>query len=264
MTVEFFKYQGTGNDFIIIDQRNKCLPLTQTQIKFLCDRKFGIGADGLMFYDNSLEFDFSMTYFNSDGEKGSMCGNGGRCLAAFSRYIGNKNTMMKFTAVDGIHEAEIIDSDKNSSYVKLKMMDRPEYKIMDQYFEVDTGSPHYITFEKNIDELDVLLEGRKIRYNSIYRSEGINVNFVEAKNNQLFVRTYERGVENETLSCGTGVTASTIAYSIKTKNTNSFQQYNILSLGGNLKVEFNYENEQFQNIWLSGAAKLVFKGQIEI
>lgn len=264
MTVDFYKYQGTGNDFIIIDQRNKSLHLTSEQIKLLCDRKFGVGADGLMFYDTSDEFDFSMTYFNADGNEGSMCGNGGRCMVAFSRYIGNTNTLVKFTAVDGLHEAEILHNDDHSSYVKLKMGDHPDYKSVEDHFIIDTGSPHFVTFLEGVDKIDVFNAGKTIRNSKLYQEKGINVNYVEAKSNQLFVRTYERGVEDETLSCGTGVTASAIAYAIKSSNTDIQQSYNILTLGGQLKVEFRFENNQFKDIWLIGPGTHVFTGQIEI
>lgn len=264
MTIEFYKYQGTGNDFVIIDQRNQSLRLSSDQIKLICDRKFGVGADGMMFYSNSDDFDFSMSYFNADGKKGSMCGNGGRCLVAFSRYIGNTNPKVKFIAVDGIHEAEVLYNDDQSSYVKLKMGDLPIYKIKDHYFEIETGSPHYVTFKKGINQIDVFKEGKSIRNNNLYKENGINVNFVEVRQDQLFVRTYERGVEDETLSCGTGVTASAIAHSLNSGNTAIQQSYTILTLGGQLKVDFRFENKQFQNIWLSGPGTLVFKGQIEI
>ncbi len=262
MTIEFYKFEGSGNDFIIIDNRNLQNKLTIAQIKKLCDRKFGIGADGLMLYDESIDFDFNMTYFNADGKEGSMCGNGGRCMIAFSHFLNHKSKHL-FNAVDGFHEGNVIESiSTNQWLVDLKMSDVSEYKQINESFELDTGSPHLVNFHTEVDAIDVFKRGKDIRYSPAYAEKGINVNFVSQKKNILFVRTYERGVENETLSCGTGVTASALAYA--QKNNIAKGLIKIQTLGGNLEVRFSKENDTFKNIWLKGPATLVFKGEIEI
>lgn len=262
MTIEFYKFEGSGNDFIIIDNRKLQINLSNAQIQKLCDRKFGIGADGLLIYSESREFDFNMTYFNADGYEGSMCGNGGRCMIAFSYFLGNINKQ-KFDAADGYHEGNVIESiSVNQWLVDLKMTNISDYKQINNSFEINTGSPHFINFVEKVNNIDVFTEGKKIRNNSTYAENGINVNFVEQNNNNLFVRTYERGVENETLSCGTGVTASALAFAIK-KNLNE-GNVKIQTLGGHLEVRFTKENNTFKDIWLRGPATLVFKGKIEI
>src|SRR6185503_10613186 len=209
MRTEFFKYQGTGNDFVIIDNRNgHDLKLTTQQVKKLCDRKFGVGADGLMLLNDRPGFDFEMVYFNSDGREGTMCGNGGRCLIKFAESIGIQKEMYRFIAMDGEHEARI----DGAGIVYLKMNDVDMIVNHHSDFLVDTGSPHYIKLVPQLATLDVVKKGREIRYSREFEKEGINVNFVEQMDepDKIFVRTYERGVENETLSCGTGVTAAAL------------------------------------------------------
>ena len=258
MKVEFYKYQGTGNDFIILDNRDgEYSKLNEKQIENLCDRKFGIGADGLMLLGNADGYDFSMKYFNSDGKEGSMCGNGGRCMVQFANDMGIKKQDYKFIAVDGDHLASF----NENGDVKLKMQDVNGVNSVGEDKVLNTGSPHYVKNITGLKELDVFNEGRKIRYSELFKQDGINVNFVEQHEDRLSLRTYERGVEDETLSCGTGATAAAIASS----STLGKHHVNINVLGGTLEVEFERINPNLINdIWLIGAAKFVYKGQISI
>jgi diaminopimelate epimerase len=261
MRTEFFKYQGTGNDFVIIDNRNgHDLQLTFEQVKKLCDRRFGIGADGLMLLNEKPGYDFEMIYYNSDGKEGSMCGNGGRCLIKFAESIGIQKELYKFAATDGEHEARI-DGD---GIVYLKMNDVDIILTHHSDFMVDTGSPHYVKLVPQLASLDVVKKGREIRYSREFEKEGINVNFVEQLDepDKIFVRTYERGVENETLSCGTGVTAAAL---VCYHNENGFNEVEVKTLGGRLNVEFDrIDDGKFRNVWLCGPAERVFDGIIEI
>jgi diaminopimelate epimerase len=257
MEIPFYKYQGTGNDFVMIDNRKTqwVNPENTNLIKLLCDRKFGIGADGLILLQDLKDFDFEMVYFNSDGKTSSMCGNGGRCIAAFANYLGVVDRDCSFMAIDGEHEAKI-----DGDYVELKMSDVNDIEIGEDYFVLDTGSPHYVIFVEDLDDINVVDLGQMIRYNERFRKEGINVNFVEKGDNQLLIGTYERGVEDETLSCGTGVTAAALSFA--TKNSQSIDnQINIKSKGGNLTVKFKKGKEgKFTDIWLGGKAERVFSG----
>ena len=261
MRTEFFKYQGTGNDFVIIDNRNgHDLKLSLEKVKKLCDRRFGIGADGLMLLNDKTGYDFEMVYYNSDGREGSMCGNGGRCLIKFADSIGIQKEIYKFVATDGEHEARI-DGD---GMVYLKMNDVDVIVSHHGDFMVDTGSPHYVKLVPQLATFDVFKKGRDIRYSREFEKEGINVNFVEQLDepDKIFVRTYERGVENETLSCGTGVTAAAL---VCYHNENGFNEVEVKTLGGKLYVEFDrVDDSKFRNIWLCGSAKRVFNGSIEI
>ncbi len=260
MKLNFSKYQGTGNDFILIDNLSgEFDKLEIPQIQYLCDRKFGIGADGLIKINKSEIADFEVEYFNSDGSK-SFCGNGGRCAVAFARKINLIENSTTFDAIDGIHTAYFQDKD-----VCLKMIDVHEIQTHDTDYELYTGSPHYVKFVENALDVDVLKEGRKIRYAPDYNDEGINVNFVEVLNqSELEIVTYERGVENETLSCGTGITASAIAYSIKTQ-LNGFQEIKIHTKGGKLNVKFNKTSKNsFEEVFLIGPAQFVFEGIIDL
>jgi len=258
MTHTFYKYQGTGNDFVIIDNRQNNFNKNNTKlIAHLCDRRFGVGADGLILLENDKSSDFRMVYYNADGNESSMCGNGGRCIVAFAKMIGIITSKTTFIAIDGLHHASI-----DNEYVKLQMQDVSTVTKTNDHVFLDTGSPHHITFKEDLAVLNVKAEGAKIRYSSLYGKPGSNVNFVEKIDNQTFaVRTYERGVEDETLSCGTGVTAVALAmhYIGETKK-------NVLTLkavGGDLKVSFEKDAQGYNNIWLQGPAKQVFKGDIE-
>ena len=200
MKIEFYKYQGTGNDFIILDNRKKDYSLLNTSaIHSLCDRRYGIGGDGLMLLNDRNGYDFEMKYYNADGNESSMCGNGGRCLVKFAYHMGIHRSTYKFMAVDGEHEAEI-DTDET---VSLRMKDVAGVKKFKGDNLLNTGSPHYVSFRSEIDKINVVSEAHKIRYNDIFAKEGINVNFVETNTGKVKMRTYERGVEDETLSCGT-------------------------------------------------------------
>ena len=259
MNVAFYKYQGTGNDFIIIDNRTNEINLTPLQVKKMCDRRFGIGADGLMLLGAEAGYDFTMTYYNADGNESTMCGNGGRCLVKFAYHQGMRRNTYNFLAIDGKHEAIIDDN----GWVNLKMQDVHGIKRIYTDSVLNTGSPHYIKPVTDLRRVDVCKEGKSIRNSNGYKEKGINVNFVEEGNDDnLFVRTYERGVENETLSCGTGVTAAALVYA---HNEMGFNRIDITTLGGKLAVEFDKMGEDnFENIWLCGPAEFVFKGTIEI
>lgn len=259
MVLNCYKYQGTGNDFVLIDNRDNSISLSTEQIKWLCDRRFGIGADGLMLLELAPNVDFKMVYYNSDGNQSSMCGNGGRCIVAFAKQLEIINNEAKFLAIDGLHDAKI-----NEDSISLKMNDVRTVEQGNDYFYLNTGSPHYVKFVSDIETFDVYNEGIKIRYNSRFFDEGTNVNFIQKKENELFVRTYERGVENETLSCGTGVTAAALVAAISGVNT-SKNSCVIKTLGGTLNVKYEKVLENtFYNIWLEGPAQFVFKTEIEI
>ena len=259
MKLNCYKYQGTGNDFVLIDNRDNSISLSIEQIKWLCDRRFGIGADGLMLLELAPNVDFKMVYYNSDGNESSMCGNGGRCITAFAKKIGVIENEAKFIAIDGLHEAKIIED-----WISLKMNDVRNIEVGNDFFYLNTGSPHYVKFVSDLENVDVYSEGKKIRYNSRFEAEGTNVNFIEKKENELFVRTYERGVENETLSCGTGVTTAALVTAISGASTTK-NNCAIKTLGGNLNVKFEKVLENtFYNIWLEGPATFVFKTEIEL
>jgi diaminopimelate epimerase len=260
MHVEFFKYQGTGNDFVILDNRKgRYSNITTAQVKFICDRRFGIGADGLMMLNAHNEYDFEMKYYNADGRESSMCGNGGRCLVKFAQHAGIMRNNYKFLAVDGEHEASI----NMDGIVSLKMQDVKKVEYRRGHYILNTGSPHYVEVTDNVRHLDVFHKGREIRYSPEFEKEGINVNFVEQDEeaDKIFVRTYERGVENETLSCGTGVTAAAL---VCHHNDNGFNTVEVETPGGQLSVEYDKIGDSFKNIWLNGPADKVFDGTIEI
>jgi diaminopimelate epimerase len=260
MILHFFKYQGTGNDFILIDNRKNEVSLSMEQIHRLCDRRFGIGADGLMLLNEKAGYDFEMKYYNSDGNEGSMCGNGARCMIKFVYHLGIHRELYKFLAVDGAHEAEI-DTD---GIVSLKMKDVRTIKKFHGDFIVDTGSPHYIKLVAHVMDIDVFKKGYEIRHSKEFEDEGINVNFVEQTDevDKIIVRTYERGVEDETLSCGTGVTAAAL---VCYHNENGFNEVEVKTSGGDLTVEFDrVDDDRFENIWLCGPAERAFEGTVEI
>jgi diaminopimelate epimerase len=259
MRLHFYKYQGTGNDFIMIDNRNLSFQKTNTYlVNKLCDRRFGIGADGLILLEPSEKSDFKMVYFNADGNEGSMCGNGGRCIVAFAKQLDLIKNETTFDAVDGLHYATI-----ENGIVSLKMIDVKSIELSNTHSFLNTGSPHHINFSENIDTINVKELGAKIRYGAPYFKEGTNVNFAEKTSDNSFkVRTYERGVEDETLACGTGVTAVAIAaHKSNLTNNNSIK---IKVLGGDLEVSFNKENDTYKNVFLKGPAQFVFEGNILI
>tara|TARA_R110001583_G_scaffold58714_7_gene174848 strand:- start:7315 stop:8094 length:780 start_codon:yes stop_codon:yes gene_type:complete len=259
MELQFFKYQGTGNDFIMIDNRSLFFPKTDIKlINKLCDRRFGIGADGLILLEPSENEDFTMVYYNADGNEGSMCGNGGRCLVAFAKQLGIIKKETTFNAVDGLHYATI-----ENGVVSLKMIDVNEIKLSNSYSFLNTGSPHHISFCDNVSKVNVKELGAKIRYGSPYFKAGTNVNFAEQiTENSFKVRTYERGVEDETLACGTGVTAVAVAANKTNKTTSNLIKIEVL--GGNLEVSFDKKGENYINVFLTGPAQFVFEGKISI
>lgn len=259
MKIHFFKYQGAGNDFVVIDNRRLTFPASDVErVARLCDRRFGVGADGLMLLQNHPQYDFEMRYFNSDGREASMCGNGGRCIVAFAGKLGVIETQTTFLAVDGPHEATLGPADE----VNLKMSDVTDVEISGNEYYLDTGSPHFVRFVESLDGLDVFAEGRAVRYNDRFREKGTNVNFVTLADNALTVYTYERGVEAETLACGTGITASALSAALKTGLQKGM--FPVKAKGGNLSVSFEKSNGGFRNIWLKGPATFVFEGTIEI
>jgi diaminopimelate epimerase len=257
MKIEFYKYQGTGNDFVIMDNRQgEYSDLKTEQVKFICERRFGIGADGLMLLNLAEGYDFEMKYYNADGKESSMCGNGGRCLVKFARDMGIVKESYRFIAVDGPHEASFGDN----GWVRLKMKDVNEMDDDNGNCVLDTGSPHYVKIVNDVKEYDVFEEGRRIRNSKKYKEEGINVNFVEMEHSGIYVRTYERGVENETYSCGTGVTASALACAHHT----GFNRVSVQTLGGSLAVEFYKNEDHFTDICLCGPATFVFTGVLQL
>ena len=257
MTIPFYKYQGTGNDFIMIDNRQSIFFKNDAKlVASLCDRRFGIGADGLILLENDNLSDFKMVYFNADGNRGSMCGNGGRCTVAFAKHLDIISDTATFTAVDGIHKA-ILDEGR----VSLQMQEVSEIMIKPNAIFLDTGSPHHVQLVNDLEDFEVFREGKKLRY-GLYGKAGSNINFVEQLDDFTFaVRTYERGVEDETLSCGTGVTAVALAMH-KTGRTTA-NEVNIRTQGGDLKVEFEQDGNSYKNIYLIGPAEQVFKGEME-
>lgn len=260
MLLTFYKYQGTGNDFIMVDNRLDSFPKENTQlIEQLCDRRFGIGADGLILLENHTTYHFKMVYFNSDGNESSMCGNGGRCLVAFAKQLGIIEATAEFEAVDGYHYAKIIGDD----LVSLQMKDVDRIAVHQDYSFLNTGSPHHVQLVSNLKNLDVKTEGAKIRYSDLYGKAGSNINFVHQLENDIFaVRTYERGVEDETLSCGTGATAVAIAmhHVGKTKSNSIDLQVE----GGKLSVQFKENNGVYSDVFLVGPATFVFEGTIDL
>lgn len=255
--IKFYKYQGAGNDFILIDNRTSVFdPNDRILIEKLCDRRFGIGADGLMLLQDNKNFDFEMKYYNADGKEGSMCGNGGRCIVAFARDLGIIDSETDFLAVDGPHEATI-----QGPQVDLGMIDVNQVERDGQAYVLNTGSPHYVEILPELDKIDMFSQGRAIRNNAVYNQEGINVNFVQPEGQGYFVRTYERGVEDETLACGTGATAAAIAMAMHTNQTGEIR-IPIRVLGGQLFISFLREADSFTNVRLVGPANFVFQGEI--
>lgn len=255
MKLHFTKYQGTGNDFVLIDNRTGVFPKDDLElVRKLCDRRFGIGADGLMLIENSKEADFNMIYFNSDGSK-SLCGNGSRCSIHFAHSLGMIAEQTSFLTTDGLHQAFLQDG-----WVHFQLHDINQVSAQGDDFFVENGSPHHVQFVENVDEFDVYSHGQAIRYADQYKPGGTNVNFVELTERGIKVRTYERGVENETLSCGTGVTAAAIVAAIKGKAS----PVRIQTMGGDLEVSFEKKDNTYKNVFLAGPATPVFEGRIEI
>ncbi len=265
---KFYKYHGAGNDFIIMYDENanifNHISDPQMLISALCHRRFGIGADGLMLLQNDEKYDFKMVYFNSDGQRGTMCGNGGRCLVKFAFDSGKVNHSTRFLASDGMHEASVLENNGRESIVSLGMNDVKDPEHQGNTFILNTGSPHLVLFVQDLHGMNVYEEGRKIRYSPEWEKDGINVNFVEVTEDQLLIRTYERGVENETWACGTGVTAAAIAaHAAGVKRDNN--EYTLQAKGGTLRVNFDYTPDRiYKNVKLTGPAVKVFEGESDL
>lgn len=255
MKLRFYKYQAAGNDFVVVDNRDQQFFPNPKQASFLCDRRFGVGADGVILVDRDNAADFSIRYYNPDGTQ-SLCGNGCRSAVALARQLGLAGTASTFSAYDGIHKAEWLE-DKN---IRIQMNDVGEVKTVYDGYYLDTGSPHFVRFVKSVEDYPVVEEGRKLRYDTIF-PHGANANFVEVVDDHtLTIRTYERGVEQETLACGTGATATAIAATFLGMKS----PITLKARGGILNVAFDHRPNGFTNIYLSGPAKLVFEGQIEL
>ena len=262
MKLPFYKFHGAGNDFVIVDlsKHDQALKLKAEDVKHICERRFGIGADGLMIIAPSDIADFEMIYYNSDGNLSTMCGNGGRCIVKLASELGVfEGVNCSFQAIDGIHKAKLLEN----GLVTLEMKDVDEIISYNDGFIIDTGSPHYVKYCATLSDFDVVKEGREIRNSAPFKKDGINVNFVKAVGDKLLIRTYERGVENETLACGTGVTAAAIIHCFEHRD-NGFQEVDIEARGGSLKVSMNKEESIFTDVWLTGPAQKVFTGTIEI
>ncbi len=264
MLLHFYKYEGAGNDFIIIDNRTNELVLDKENIVSLCLRHFGIGADGLMLLeDKTKDVDFVMKFFNPDGSSEMMCGNGGRCIVRFASDLGIiKGEGTVFLAPDGQHSAEIL-ADGN---IALRMQDVNIFETYEEGIWCSTGASHFVVACENVKNEDVYNRGRKLRYDSRFEKHGgVNVNFyTEIEDNHVLVRTYERGVENETLACGTGITATALCYALKNDFTNGQHTIKVSTLHNSLQVSFLKKSNSFLNISLIGPAKKVFEGNIEI
>lgn len=261
MNLHFYKYQGAGNDFILIDNRDNSVDHRNPKlISSLCDRRFGIGGDGLMLLQNKEGYDFEMVYYNADGQPSSMCGNGGRCIVAFAKFLGVIDTETEFLAVDGPHHAKIT---AEGNWVSLQMIDVNDVTRDAEAYVLNTGSPHYVKLVDGLAERDMYTEGYAIRNNETYHEKGINVNFVEPMDEGYFVRTFERGVEDETYACGTGVTAVALAMAQHKEQTGHVTTP-IKVLGGNLNIRFDYDGKVFTEIFLEGPAERVFEGDVVI
>ena len=259
MLVRFSKYHGAGNDFIIIDNRQGViLNEDHTVIRGLCDRHLGIGADGLILLTGHDEYDFEMSYFNADGLEGSFCGNGARCIAAFAYTSGIAGKSMRFKASDGVHNA-MVEEDK----IRVKMSDVTRVEKKEGFFFLDTGSPHAVFSRSDVRTMDAVGAGKRIRYSKLFEPAGTNVDFFQKEGNTLFIRTYERGVENETLSCGTGVVAAALC--AVSDGVIDNPPVPVQTRGGKLEVDFTITRDnQAVDIWLTGPVRFVFKGEIEI
>lgn len=256
MNIKFYKYHGTGNDFIIIDDRNKFFDYTNFKlIASLCKRSTGVGADGLILLRSHDKFDFEMLYFNSNGYESTLCGNGARCIVSLANKLGIIKFNTVFKAIDGAHNAKI-----TNNVVSIQMNDVFSIENNNNMCVLNTGSPHCVKLVDDIDNFDVFNNGRQLRNSTEFVGDGINVNFAQIKSNVLHVRTYERGVEAETLSCGTGVVASAISVHRLSLIKNNV--IDVKTMGGNLSVSFENNNQYYQNIWLSGPAIFVYSGII--
>lgn len=254
--IKFSKFHGAGNDFIMINATNEELLLSEELIYKMCDRRLGIGADGLIILMPSENHDFRMRYYNCDGKESTFCGNGGRCIAAFAHYQNIIKNTATYEAVDGIHKVKVTEISSNEYHVELTMRDILSYKLENDSLLINTGSPHYVKKVDDLETLDIIKDGASIRYDKNISSDGVNVDFLVNRDGKMHIRTYERGVENETLACGTGVTASAIAASLWYGGNN----IDIYTQIAKLNVRFDKDNNTFKNVVLSGPATHVFDG----
>jgi len=262
LRLRFYKYHGTGNDFLLVDNREGLFKPQMQVIALLCHRRFGIGADGLILLNTVEGYDFGMQYFNADGRESTMCGNGGRCVVAFADFLSLSAGPFRFQGIDGEHTGIILRKSGTICEVRLSMQPVKECKNSDDYYLLDTGSPHLVRFVDDPGAVDVVSEGRRIRNLPEFMPDGINVNFARYNENELIVRTYERGVEDETLSCGTGVTAAALAYaSVTNLHTGPVR---VSTNGGILTVYFEKSTAGYSDIYLEGGAVRVFQGETEI
>jgi diaminopimelate epimerase len=261
VNIQFYKYQGAGNDFVLVDNRQNMVDHNNPAlIAKICDRRFGVGGDGMMFLQQKAGYDFEMVYYNADGQPSSMCGNGGRCIVAFAKYLGVIESETNFLAVDGPHYAKI---SAEGDWVSLQMIDVEQISRDGEAYVLNTGSPHYVLQTDDLKSKNVFHDGQAIRNNATYRQKGINVNFIEPLNGGYFVRTFERGVEDETFACGTGVTAVALAMAKHNQQTGHITTP-IKVLGGDLNIRFDYDGKKFTDIFLEGPAKLVFEGNVAV
>jgi len=259
-SIRFSKYHGTGNDFVIVDNRNRVFDSDNNDlVMHICHRRFGVGADGFLLLESSDKGAFAMRYYNSDGRESTMCGNGGRCLVAFARQLGlvKDGELVEFEAIDGLHHAVCM-----GDIISLKMVDVKGIEELDGGFYLDTGSPHFVRYVDDLQGTDVYKEGSKLRYSNMFGDGGANINFVRYnKAGHISLRTYERGVEDETWSCGTGTVASVLT---------SYYRFGGPLIwdadvkGGKLKVSFTPAGRgSFTDIRLDGPAKFVFEGTLD-
>ncbi len=275
--MEFYKYQGAGNDFLIADNRKGEYSLSTADIAALCERRYGVGADGLMLLEDAEGWDFRMVYYNSDGSGGMMCGNGGRCIVAFAEQLGIRpanGSRYEFIAADGPHSAEISQTYSGAKSVRLRMKDVFEItQTLGGYF-LDTGTRHFVKFVDNLEDYNVFGEGRALRYNPEFAPIGTNVNFAEPEQGILHVRTYEKGVEAETFACGTGIVATAYAalyhYSLDKESRRNFKDIicfyrdgrvhvDLQAVRDSLSVDFLRAEGGIKDVWLTGPAAYVCK-----
>lgn len=256
MQIEFSKYQGTGNDFILIDNRQgQCDNLSQSDIQCYCDRRFGIGADGLILIQLCPDAAFEMVYYNADGSQ-SFCGNGARCAVHFAGGLGIDTRSVQFKAIDGFHHAAQCGDE-----VKIHMQDVHEISNVNNDFILNTGSPHYVRLNADHSTENVVGLGKSIRHSERFKQEGINVNLLSVEDEGIRVATYERGVEDETLSCGTGVTACALVYAQLLQDYGNHVK--VFTKGGKLEVFWERNQHGFEQIFLVGPATFVFHGKID-
>lgn len=258
MKITFSKFHGAGNDFVIIDDREKSFGNDAGKIRFLCDRHFGIGADGLLLLQNEPGYDFRMVYFNNDGGEATFCGNGSRCLTAFAHKLGIIGNQCRFIAADGEHSGQVISADDNEYQVRVSMIDPVIYEVGADEVYLNTGTYHVVKMVDDPELVNLETEAPRIRYMAKYQPHGTNVNYVHTAGNKLYLRTYEKGVEAETLACGTGVTASAIVASLRYGG----DSFNVVTKGGELKVAFLRTADSFEHVTLQGPAVHVFSSEI--